>query len=145
LTGPAPPAAAAAAVGSADVPRPSGALSRAGGACFHCGAPNPPAPVWRLPLDGEERTFCCAGCMGVARTIRAAGLEAFYLRRTVAAERRGFGSIDAPWNRCYTVETGDLSVINNNGLSEPLLFSNVSFRGLRTRAPLARGAFCLVP
>ena len=56
-------------------------------ACFHCGAPNPANSVWRIALDGEERSFCCAGCMGVALTIRAAGLEAFYLRRTVAAER----------------------------------------------------------
>jgi len=55
--------------------------------CFHCDAPNPPGAGWHAALDGEERAFCCAGCMGVAQTIRAAGLESFYARRTVAPER----------------------------------------------------------
>lgn len=55
--------------------------------CFHCGAANPSAPRWRLPLDGAQRTFCCAGCLGVAQTIRAAGLEAFYARRSAPTQR----------------------------------------------------------
>ena len=38
-------------------------------------------------LDGAERSFCCAGCRAVAQTIRAAGLESFYARRTSVAER----------------------------------------------------------
>jgi P-type Cu2+ transporter len=37
---------------------------------------------WRLHVDGAERAFCCAGCLGVAQTIRAAGLADFYVRRT---------------------------------------------------------------
>ena len=32
------------------------------------------------------RQFCCAGCLGIARTIHAAGLEAFYDRRTEPAD-----------------------------------------------------------
>ena len=54
--------------------------------CFHCGAPNP-SPRWRLAVHGAERTFCCAGCLGVAQTIRAAGLEGYYLRRNETGKR----------------------------------------------------------
>ena len=39
-------------------------------------------------MGGATQYFCCAGCLGIARTIHAAGLEAFYDRRTE--------SIDAP-------------------------------------------------
>ena len=55
--------------------------------CHHCGERVPPASHWRLQLDHAEREFCCAGCMGIAQTIRAAGLEAFYARRTAPAGR----------------------------------------------------------
>ena len=57
------------------------------GVCFHCGAANPPAAAWRLVVDGAERAFCCAGCLGVAQTIRAAGLERFYVQRSAPADR----------------------------------------------------------
>jgi P-type Cu2+ transporter len=50
-------------------------------ACFHCGQPNPKSSPWHAVLDGAERRFCCAGCLGVAQTIRAAGLDQFYRRR----------------------------------------------------------------
>ena len=53
--------------------------------CFHCGDVNPPAARWRAVVDGEEHAFCCAGCMAVAQTIRAAGLSAFYERRDAPA------------------------------------------------------------
>ncbi|HET9670396.1 MAG TPA: heavy metal translocating P-type ATPase [Casimicrobiaceae bacterium] len=53
--------------------------------CFHCGEANPPAATWRAVVDGEERAFCCAGCLAVAQTIRAAGLSAFYERRDAFA------------------------------------------------------------
>ncbi len=55
--------------------------------CYHCGEANPAPSRWRLDLDGAERGFCCAGCRAVAQTIRAAGLESFYTRRTEVAER----------------------------------------------------------
>jgi P-type Cu2+ transporter len=55
--------------------------------CYHCGEPNPPGAGWRLALDGAERAFCCAGCRAVAQTIRAAGLESFYTRRTGVTEQ----------------------------------------------------------
>src|SRR5215470_17273043 len=50
-------------------------------ACFHCGEANPPSSPWRAIVDGSERCFCCAGCLGIAQTIRAAGLDRFYRRR----------------------------------------------------------------
>ena len=49
--------------------------------CFHCGEPNPQALSWRAVVDGGERYFCCAGCLTIAQTIRAAGLDRFYRRR----------------------------------------------------------------
>jgi Cu2+-exporting ATPase len=49
--------------------------------CFHCGEPNPGSPPWRAVVDGRERQFCCAGCLGIAQAIRAAGLDRFYRRR----------------------------------------------------------------
>lgn len=49
--------------------------------CFHCGERNAPGSRWLAIIHGEERAFCCAGCMGVAQTLQAAGLDAFYEQR----------------------------------------------------------------
>jgi Cu2+-exporting ATPase len=38
-------------------------------------------------ISGREHAFCCAGCRGIAETIHAAGLDAFYAQRTVAGDR----------------------------------------------------------
>jgi Cu2+-exporting ATPase len=54
----------------------------ASGRCFHCGNPNPEPAPWTFEMAGAPRHFCCAGCLGIARTIQAAGLDAFYERRT---------------------------------------------------------------
>src|SRR5436190_21932682 len=54
--------------------------------CFHCAAPVPSGARWRAQIDGAEQPFCCAGCLGIAQTIRAAGLTDFYARRTGRAE-----------------------------------------------------------
>ena len=35
----------------------------------------------RRATSGVDACFCCAGCLAIAQTIRAAGLSAFYLRR----------------------------------------------------------------
>ena len=51
-------------------------------ACWHCGAAVPPRTRWRAPVAGEERAFCCAGCLAVARTIAGAGLDRYYLSRS---------------------------------------------------------------
>ncbi|MEP7183604.1 MAG: heavy metal translocating P-type ATPase [Betaproteobacteria bacterium] len=57
--------------------------------CYHCGSPNPEPQRWRATLHGAPRSFCCGGCLAVAQTIDAAGLDAFYDRRTAAAGRPG--------------------------------------------------------
>ena len=62
-------------------------VAREASRCFHCGEPNPAGTRWRAALDGVEASFCCAGCMAVAQTIRAAGLATFYERRDGASAR----------------------------------------------------------
>jgi len=49
--------------------------------CFHCGEANPSRSNWRADIDGRSERFCCAGCLAVAQTIRAAGLSTFYALR----------------------------------------------------------------
>ena len=79
-------AAASRPVASAQGQAPS-AAAPAATRCFHCGEPNPEPTPWHAELAGATRHFCCAGCLGIARTIHAAGLDAFYERRTEAADR----------------------------------------------------------
>ena len=55
--------------------------------CYHCGNANPEPTRWRAVVNGASRSFCCAGCLAIAQTIHAAGLDAFYEQRTAAAER----------------------------------------------------------
>jgi len=52
--------------------------------CFHCGEANPSRSNWRADIDGRSERFCCAGCLAVAQTIRAAGLSTFYALREEA-------------------------------------------------------------
>ncbi len=54
--------------------------------CYHCASPNPAGQRWRALVAGAEREFCCAGCLAVAQTIHAAGLESFYAARTAPAD-----------------------------------------------------------
>src|SRR5450755_1979881 len=54
--------------------------------CFHCGEANPGQTKWIAVIDGTEREFCCGGCLAIAQTIRAAGLDQFYQRRSTPAE-----------------------------------------------------------
>jgi Cu2+-exporting ATPase len=65
--------------------KPDAATSAA--SCFHCGLPNPEPAKWRAVIGGTEQAFCCAGCRGIAQTIHAAGLGAFYAQRTAPADR----------------------------------------------------------
>src|SRR2546427_13245273 len=55
--------------------------------CYRCASPNPAAGPWRAVMHGASREFCCAECLAVAPTIDAAGLESFYVQRTVAADQ----------------------------------------------------------
>jgi len=54
-------------------------------ACFHCGLPVLEPGRYRAELLGAARELCCAGCEAVARTIAAAGLDAYYRTRSSAA------------------------------------------------------------
>ena len=54
-------------------------------ACFHCGLPVLEPGRYRAELLGEARELCCAGCEAVARTIAAAGLDAYYETRSSVA------------------------------------------------------------
>ncbi|HEX4882512.1 MAG TPA: heavy metal translocating P-type ATPase [Casimicrobiaceae bacterium] len=66
--------------------------------CFHCGLPNPPGRRWEALVRGATRRFCCAGCLAVAQTIHAAGLEGFYAART-ATLARPVEAVDDEWTR----------------------------------------------
>ena len=54
-------------------------------ACFHCGLPVLDPGRYQAELLGETRALCCAGCEAVARTIAAAGLDAYYETRSSLA------------------------------------------------------------
>jgi Cu2+-exporting ATPase len=49
--------------------------------CIHCKLPIPPEDLVVDTIDGEERHFCCNGCLGVYRIINGAGMQGFYKRR----------------------------------------------------------------
>ena len=49
--------------------------------CFHCGLPLDPNFHESIPVSGRPRSFCCHGCLAVARSIVDAGLEEYYEHR----------------------------------------------------------------
>ncbi|MCC7325271.1 MAG: heavy metal translocating P-type ATPase [Burkholderiales bacterium] len=65
--------------------------------CYHCGAPNPARGRWREIIAGTPREFCCAGCVAVARTVHAAGLDSLYAGRSAPALRADAAADD--WTR----------------------------------------------
>jgi P-type Cu2+ transporter len=66
--------------------------------CYHCGTPNPPGPRWTATIAGVPRGFCCAGCLAVAETLHAAGLDNLYAGRTEVALRADSAVTDE-WTR----------------------------------------------
>ncbi|MGE5169886.1 MAG: heavy metal translocating P-type ATPase [Rudaea sp.] len=78
-----------------DDPAAARTVASARSACFHCGDENPAQTPWRATIDGVDASFCCAGCLAVAQTIRAAGLSAFYARREGASPRSDVAAGDA--------------------------------------------------
>ena len=46
--------------------------------CFHCGLPLDPGFKDRETILDRERAFCCHGCLAVAQSIVAAGLDEYY-------------------------------------------------------------------
>ena len=59
------------------------------GTCFHCDEPLPASGRYRALIGGLERPMCCPGCKAVAEAIVAAGLGAYYERRSSAGKRAG--------------------------------------------------------
>ncbi|WP_045494535.1 heavy metal translocating P-type ATPase [Pseudomonas sp. StFLB209] len=53
--------------------------------CYHCDLPVPGARPFTTVVLGEPRQFCCPGCLAVAETIVASGLEHYYQHRSAAA------------------------------------------------------------
>jgi Cu2+-exporting ATPase len=79
-----------------DLPAPPGV--REYEPCAHCGAANPHGARWTAQIGGESRRFCCGGCLAVATTLEAAGLErldAARIRGPVEGHRPG----DDEWIR----------------------------------------------
>src|SRR5664279_3008934 len=72
-------------VAAAAVARGPGATATS--LCYHCGTLNPVRARWVAAVAGAPREFCCAGCLAVAETLHAAGLDALYAGRTRAAAR----------------------------------------------------------
>ena len=65
-------------------------------ACFHCGLPVLEPGRYRAELLGGARELCCAGCEAVAKTIAAAGLDAYYETRSrVAAPPAALPPVEA--------------------------------------------------
>ncbi len=50
--------------------------------CFHCGEALPKQPFF-TPVLGEPRPMCCLGCQLACESILEAGLESYYLDRSV--------------------------------------------------------------
>lgn len=50
--------------------------------CYHCDLPVPTGTDFHLEVLGEQRQFCCPGCLAVAETICENGLQQFYQFRT---------------------------------------------------------------
>jgi Cu2+-exporting ATPase len=50
-------------------------------ACFHCGERLAADRSWQASVASGMRNFCCAGCLGVACTLEAAGMSTYYAQR----------------------------------------------------------------
>ncbi len=61
-------------------------MNETASACYHCGEPLPRKPL-RAEVLGQERFFCCAGCLAVAEAIIASGLAHYYDERTESSPR----------------------------------------------------------
>lgn len=53
--------------------------------CYHCQDTVPAAATYAATIDGQERQFCCNGCVAAAQLIGALHLENFYAYREQCA------------------------------------------------------------
>ncbi|MEO8507741.1 MAG: heavy metal translocating P-type ATPase [Betaproteobacteria bacterium] len=89
--------------------------------CYHCGTPNPQRLRWQATVAGAPREFCCAGCVAVAETLHAAGLDTLYAGRTQTAARPE-SAVDDDWTRWGdAAEAGGLVREHTDGRREASL------------------------
>jgi Cu2+-exporting ATPase len=55
--------------------------------CYHCLSSILPGEIIKVDLAGISRSFCCPGCMAIAKTIHGEGLEVFYIRRVQSGDK----------------------------------------------------------
>jgi Cu2+-exporting ATPase len=55
--------------------------------CYHCHTPLLPNESYEDTIGEEVRYFCCSGCLAIAMTIHAQGLDIFYTRRSQASPK----------------------------------------------------------
>ena len=80
-----------------EFPAPSGARAAAA-QCDHCGAPSAEGSRWTADIGGRSRRFCCGGCLAVATTLEAAGLDRIDAQRVRSAAPRARPG-DDDWTR----------------------------------------------
>ncbi|WP_196137945.1 heavy metal translocating P-type ATPase [Aliikangiella sp. G2MR2-5] len=50
--------------------------------CYHCALPTPAGDQFQYQVLGQQRNFCCPGCLAVAQTICESGQQDFYRFRS---------------------------------------------------------------
>ncbi len=55
--------------------------------CFHCGDICDPEHTYKKVIDGEERSFCCHGCLSACLIIFEAGEGSYYNKRSAPASK----------------------------------------------------------
>jgi len=55
--------------------------------CFHCGLNVPAGSQFSVDWNGAPRAMCCRGCLAVAQSIIAAGLDDYYRLRSAPAHQ----------------------------------------------------------
>jgi P-type Cu2+ transporter len=63
-------------------------------ACHHCGLPVASGSAFGFEAGGQWRTFCCAGCEGVSRSITELDLGDYYRLRAAPPQRPPAGEAD---------------------------------------------------
>ncbi len=58
----------------------------ANGQCYHCLLSIPAHSDFQLTIDGKARSMCCPGCLAVAQTILASGLDNYYQHRNLVIQ-----------------------------------------------------------
>lgn len=87
--------------------------------CFHCGLPVPHDVDFSYPVFDRERSFCCAGCHAVCKTIVDNGMDDYYRHRTEKAPRAGADAVPDFLDKIHLYDHPDIqkSFVRHNGES----------------------------